>query len=57
MPEYGGAAVGTGSGVTPVGDGLTGDLRAAGRGHWVTSCPTPVLLAALPATALLGPNC
>lgn len=56
MPEYGGAAVSTGSGFALVGDSLAGDSGAARRDHRITSCPTPVLPAALPATALLGPT-
>lgn len=55
MPEYGSAAVSAGSGVTPVGDSLAGDLRATCWGYTVTSCPTPVLPATLSVTAVLGP--
>lgn len=54
MPEYGCAALGAGSGLTVNGDGIAGDPGANGTGDGITSCPTPLLPANVP--ALLGPG-
>jgi len=55
MPQYGSSEVITGSGVPFVGNSLAGDPGATSGGHWVTSCPTPVLPATTSTPALLEP--
>lgn len=53
--EYGSAEVSKEPGFAFVGDILACYTRATKRGHWIASCSTPALPAAISTSALLGP--
>lgn len=53
LPEFGCAAVATGTGLPLVGNGFTSDPRTARWGHRVTPCSAPLLYSNLPSTVTL----